>query len=214
MADNPKADKVLVDIEKLAAIKTAPHAIGMLSSFIERPLGITLSDQDNEEEIIIFMRQHGIVNIPWIILTLLLIIFPFFIVPLFAPLFTLSIFNSPLLGTILLSFYYIIVFGFALTSFITWYFNVGLVTNERLVDIDFFNILLRVISEARLDDIRDVTVTVAGTLGTFVDFGDILAQTEATQENIEFDRIPHPQQVATVINEIIDQIRESEGGGA
>ncbi len=88
--------------------------------------------------------------------------------------------------------------------FLNWYFNVGIVTSRRVIDIDFDSVLYKEVTSARLDKIEDITVKTGGYIESFFDFGTILIQTAATSEaNVVFDTVPHPTDVIEAINKLL-----------
>jgi hypothetical protein len=104
------------------------------------------------------------------------------------------------------------VFGtIMLAGFINWFFNVYIVTNERIVDVDFINILYKQVSSTRLNLIQDVTVKTGGVVRAFFDYGDVFVQTAGTEANFDFHAVPHPQQVAHEIEKLMELARQSEG---
>jgi len=101
------------------------------------------------------------------------------------------------------SFYYTVLVTFALIYFTIWYFNVGLVTNKRVIDLDVANILVKETSEARLSSIADVTYTQVGGIRGIFDYGDVRILTETYEQNIEFDRAPNPNMIRKIIGDLL-----------
>ena len=90
-------------------------------------------------------------------------------------------------------------------NFLGWFFNVYLVTDERVVDVDFYSLLYKQISDAGLEKIQDITYRVKGLAGSLINYGDILIQTAGEQPNIEFEAVPQPAEVVKILNELITQ---------
>lgn len=187
------------------------RAMFPLAAFAMDPSGVSFATQGENEEIHLFLRRHFITNIPWIVFATILIILPVFspfldsVVP-FANLLT------PKMSLVLLAFYYVVIFGtMILINFINWYFNVYIVTNERLVDVDFVNILYREVSSTRLNLIQDVTVKTGGVIRAVFDYGDVFIQTAGTETNFDFHAVPHAQQVAREIEKLMELARNKEG---
>ncbi len=180
-------------------LKVKPH---FYSSFAHFPEGVSFEEQEANENIILLIRRHFATNIPWIFASFLLILlpllFPFFL--------NFSPFPLPSSQTITfyIAFYYIVVFGFVLINFTLWYFNVGLVTNLHVIDIDLSGILYRQISQAKMEKIEDVTYRQAGFIRSLFNYGDVHMQTAGEEENIEYDRVPRPAKVAEIINDITE----------
>jgi hypothetical protein len=88
-------------------------------------------------------------------------------------------------------------------NILNWYFNVGIVTNKRVVDIDFHGIIYKEVTVARLNKIEDITVKSGGYFASFFDYGNVFIQTAGTEANVEFENIPFPSQVAQSINQLL-----------
>ena len=93
-------------------------------------------------------------------------------------------------------------FAFTFEKFLSWYFNVNIITDQRVIDIDFNNLLDKKFSEAELSAIQDVTSRVIGVGATLFNYGDILIQTAAELNQIIFGKIPNPEKVIKVLKEL------------
>jgi len=105
-------------------------------------------------------------------------------------------------------FYYLIIFAFILVEFTLWYFNIGLVTNKRVVDLDVSGILFKELSETRLNLIEDVSYSQVGSIRTVFNYGDVVMQTAGSKPNFEFDRAPDPARVVRIIADMIGGKKE------
>ena len=76
-------------------------------------------------------------------------------------------------------------------------------TNKRVVDIDWVNLLYRQVSEAQLEKIQDVTYKMSGILDSFFNFGSVFIQTAGPDPNFEFESVPNPDLVVRKINELL-----------
>jgi len=181
-----------------------PTRMRPLTAFAVNPLGLRFETQEEEEVVVLFLRQHFIVNLPWIAITILLLIAPTVIFP---KLFSALSIHFPFppgyyfIGTI---FWYVATFGFALASFIGWFFNIYIVTNERVVDIDFFYLLYKKFSEAELLKIQDISYTSGGILAAIFNFGNVTVQTAGESPNLEFDSVPFPEKVVETIRSLTE----------
>lgn len=82
-----------------------------------------------------------------------------------------------------------------LFSFLVWidyYFDVWIVTNERIVNIEQKGLFTRRISELRFSRIQDITATVDGLVPTMLNFGDVTVQTAAEEERFLFRQVADP----------------------
>lgn len=173
---------------------------GLLTCYATFPPATRFDTQEPGEVVVLFLRQHWIVNVVWILLVLLALSLPaaFPYIPFFNTL-------PAAFQLVLHLMFYLFVAGFALSHLMSWFFNIYLLTDERVVDIDFVNILYRRVSIAKLDEIQDVNVIASGAFETFFNYGSIFIQTAAEVTQFEFLNIPYPDKVSTIINQMIDQ---------
>lgn len=178
------------------------------TAYAMHPKGIKFETQDAEEEVILFLRQHIILLIPWLILGGLLLIVPTVLFPLLARFLALPVgipWNYVLIGII---FWYLATFGFMLTKFIQWYFNIFIVTDQRIVDIDFIQLLYKEFSEAQLSRVQDISYQTKGIVGTLFNYGDVLIQTAGEVPNFVFESVPRPNEVVNVISELAKKSKQ------
>lgn len=178
----------------------------MFTQLAVNPQGLRFETQEQEEKIYLFLRQHFIVNIPWILLTGVMLIAPTVIFPLVLRIIPFQVqipFGYMVIGTL---FWYLATFGFALANFITWYFNIYIVTNERVVDIDFLYLLYKEYSEAELSKIQDITYNTGGILATIFNYGNLSIKTAGDNPNLDFEKVPQPQMVVETIRELLEDI--------
>lgn len=172
------------------------------SSLGHYPKNVTFLHQDADEEVVLIIRRDFITNLPWILSFGVAALVPP-LVAFFAPFFFPSLSISATLALLTVLFYYLVLFGFVLLYFTIWYFNVGIVTNKRIIDVDVPNILIRELSEARINTIQDISYTQIGGIRSIFDYGNIDIQTEALRLTIEFDRAPSPNFIRKVIGDLI-----------
>lgn len=172
-----------------------------LSSFLVHPKIFSFTERDNDEEIILVLRRHWFTNIHWLLIALLMVFFPVFI-----PLVHLLDYFPGNFQFIAVLFWYLITFAFAFEQFLSWYFNVCIITDERVIDIDFNNLLVKKFTDAKISMIQDVTSTVVGVSQTVFNYGDILVQTASEIPEICFNKIPSPEKVVKVLQ----QLRQEE----
>lgn len=82
---------------------------------------------------------------------------------------------------------------------VDYYFDVWIVTDCRIVNIEQKGLFSREVSELELDKIQDITTDVRGVIPTFLNFGDLQVQTAAEQERFLFHNIPDPYEVKNII---------------
>ncbi len=171
----------------------------LFSAFCQYPQGIKLVNQENDEKIVLFLRRHFIKNINWISISITLLLLPIF---LFLPINFFNTFQDfvPLrFNLIFLAFYYLIVFGFMLTNFITWFYNLGIITTKQIIDIDFNDIMYREVAKVRIQDIIDAEYQQGGFFHSFFNYGNVFVQTEGLKPNFEFHAIPNPDSTTDIL---------------
>lgn len=177
-------------------------------AYISNPTEMHFESQEEDEKVVLLLRRHIITNIPWLAAGFIMFIAPPIIFPM------LSFFNPVSLPFrfqfIFTVFWYVLTFGTTLMGFLNWYFNVYIVTNERIVDVDFINLLYRQISSTRIARIQDVTYKVGGMLRAVFDYGDVYIQTAGTEDNFEFEAVPYPEMVAKKLLSLMEQKEEGK----
>ncbi len=169
-----------------------------LGAFVARPRNMNFESQGREEKIILLLRRHWITNMRWIFSAIGLAL-----APLLLTVFPLLGSFPPRLQAAALMLWYLLVLAFTIQQLLSWFFNVGIVTNKRVVDIDFFNLIHKRISDAELDRVQDVTFTVSGILRTMFNFGTVFIQTAAEKPELSFEDVPNPSLVTKVLEKIV-----------
>jgi hypothetical protein len=174
-----------------------------LTAFAVSPEGVKFETQETDEEVILFLRQHLIVLLPAVLILIVLLLSPVLILPAFFSTLTLP-FEVPaqyiVIGT---AFWYVMTFGVALTSFLRWFFNIYIVTQRRIIDIDFLHLLYKEFSETRIDKVQDLSFKSGGIFAAFFNYGDVIVQTAGDTPNIDFTTVPYPAKVVETISELI-----------
>jgi len=167
------------------------------SAFVVKPRNVSFEDQRDGETVLLVLRRHWITNVSWVISGILLIFVPF------------AFLNFPVITMLPLKFrlvvfitWYLLLIAFLFEKFLTWFFDVGIVTDQRVVDVDFYGLVYKEVSGAALDKVQDVTLRQIGAIRTVFDFGDINIQTAAETTTIDFEDIPHPQAVSLLLEDL------------
>jgi uncharacterized membrane protein YdbT with pleckstrin-like domain len=173
------------------------HTNNPFAAFAYIPDNVNFIAADSNERVILLLRKHPITNIPWIITAILMFIAP-------ALLDALPVFDSIPINIRLIAslFWYLITLAFVLEEFLSWFFNVYVVTDERVFDVDFVNLIYREITDANIDQIQDVTTKVGGVIPTLFNYGDVVIQTAAEIPQLEFIAVPRPDTAAQVLREL------------
>ena len=172
-------------------------SINSFSAFAPNPKNVDFEMREQNEKVLLILRKHPITNLRWIIISLLLILIPSIIAR-----FDFWVILPSNFQLILTLGWYLIVITYAFENFLTWFFNVYLITNERVVDIDFSNLIYKEVNSTNFDKIQDVTYKTGGIIRSLFCYGDILIQTAAEIEDIDFLGVPHPDKVAKMLEEL------------
>lgn len=174
------------------------------SGYDSTPSSVRFGDQMENEIPLLFLRKHFITNLPWIILALALSLIPVIIeLSISLGIFNLSIFSEDGKFLIYIFYYFFIISGYVFVHYLTWFYNISLVTNVRVVDIDFSNIVFEDVAATKLSQLEDVSYSQIGILRSIFDYGDVRLQTAGTASNFEFLAVPHPEKVIKTINNLI-----------
>ena len=194
----------------LARIKDAsgPRPLAAFSSF---PPKTEFTGQDRGENIVLLLRQHPAVLIPQVGMIIFLLLAPLIVPPLIN---LVNIELSPgdyMFGIGLGLLWMLLAISVAAVTFFKWFFNVNIVTNERIVDIDFDQLFNHKVSEAQLEKIEDISHTAVGMWAVIFDFGSVYVQTAAEQREFEFRRVPRPRDVQDTINDLLE-LKQTKNG--
>lgn len=175
----------------------------MFPSYVERPKNCFFEGQDPGEKILLLLRAHPITNIPWIALAFFVALMPFILPPIIALLqFNLSVIPANFF-IIFIMLNYLAVAMIVLEGFLEWYFNVTIITNEKVIDVDFEYLLYKGVDLAPLSKIEETDSITAGFLGTVFNFGNVRVQTAGATIAIEMKNIPQPAAVSDMILDLI-----------
>ena len=181
---------------------------GRLSAFNYLPKQVDFEMKQKEEEVILLLRKHPLTNVSWIFIAALM-----GVAPIVLSVFPLLSFLPKEFQLIAILGWYLITIAFLLENFLTWFFNVNIITDERIIDIDFFNLIYKRVSDTNIDKIQDVTYTMGGVTRTLFNYGDVFVQTAAEVPNFDFLAVPNPDKVAKILQDlrIEEEIEKLEG---
>lgn len=181
-----------------------------LSAFMYKPAGIHFETQEPGETIILLLRKHWITNLEWVIISIFLVVAPFLLFPILVIAGILPQQIPPVYLQFLFLSWYLITLSYLFGNFLLWYFTVSIVTGERIIDIDFINLLNKKFAETRIARVEDVTMRTGGFIRAIFDYGDVLVQTAAKEQEFQFFAVPHPEKVVRIINQLMET-EEEEG---
>lgn len=204
--------KELVEIERLEKSGKFSNYWG---SLVIAPKNMRFESLAEEEKIVVLGRRHFITNLGWIAL----VCFGFF-VPFFWNEFPIvaQVNDSVHLSMTVLWYSALIFWG--VQNFLLWFYNVYIVTDERLVDVDFFGLLYKNINVTQIRKIEDVNYSQKGILSSFFNYGNVVVETASEQRTgderrggespFTFESIEDPDEVVKIISELMEQEEEEE----
>lgn len=173
--------------------------------------------QGKDEKLLLLMRRHLITNVWWAGLVAVLIG-----VPLFWSEFPLISGVNPLTGLALAIFWYLGLAFFVLQNVLLWFYNVYIVTDERIIDVDFFGLLYKNINATQIRKIQDVNYSQVGMMSSLFNYGTVVVETAGEQRSDDrpaessaftFEAVSNPDQVVKVISELMEQEEKEEYEG-
>ena len=181
------------------------HRPHLFTSYAPNPPSVVaFSDKNEDEVLLLFLRRHLITNLPWVLKAILLALVPvgYELLNSFG-FFSINLL-TPEVKMIVYIFYYFAIFaGYVFVNYMTWFYNISLVTNERVVDIDFSDLVFENVSATKLSQVEDVNYKQIGCARSIFDYGDILVQTAASTDEFHFISVPHLEKVIRIINNLI-----------
>lgn len=85
-----------------------------------------------------------------------------------------------------------------------WYYNVNIITDRRVIDLDFKTIFNHTSSEARLEKIEDVSSVQGGAFSNILDIGTVHIQTAGAKTFIEFENVPKPREIQDILSDLLE----------
>ena len=163
-----------------------------------------LIKQKSYEKVKFIARRHIFTFFIQILLFVILGAMPFGLYLMIRSLFPTLLSAQPIyaLGVLLGSIYYLSVLLFFFTSFVDFYLDVWIVTNDRIIDIEQFGLFSRTISELELFRIQDITTNVHGIFPTIFKYGDVIVQTASTNVGVVFRSVKNPDKIRESLLEL------------
>ncbi|MFH1827117.1 MAG: PH domain-containing protein [bacterium] len=166
-------------------------------SYCIRP-NIHFEGQFDDEEVLLVVRPHPISQLSWIINGFILILI--LILVDITLLNSLTFMHFIVINTIS----FVLVLSFLWFNFLAYFFNIGIITNQRLIDVDYSTVFYKDISETIYSKIEDVSAKSTGVFQSFFDYGDVYIQTAGSDNNVQFKSIHKPSQVVKTIISLIE----------
>jgi hypothetical protein len=202
----PKARRHVDEYSEI--MRQSSPSSSLFDSFVAKPIDVSFDSQLDNEYVILLVRKHPITQLKYVAGAVLLILMPM----LFSYIKLFGFFPARYQFAALI-FWFMLISGYILESFLNWFFNCNIITDERVIDVDFESLIYKNISAAKLDNVEDITATTGGAVRSMFDFGTIKIQTAAATTEFEFEDVPHPAKITTLLNELLlEEEREKVEG--
>jgi len=152
------------------------------------------------ERLVKMIRQHKIKIVAPLILSFLIYFLAFF--------FLFYFISLGKMGMIFFSTLLFIGALYAFYKFYFWYFNVLILTNKRVIDIDQKKFFERVISDVAYRQIKDVIVRVKGLFQILTHSGTLYLILENKGDNFEIRYVANPEKIKDLILKLRDDDKE------
>lgn len=145
----------------------------------------------SSEEVVRIVRRYGLTFLPQGALGVAFLLLPFFLL--------FPLFRWGGWGILIFCLLVLVAIFYILRQLVIWYYNVFLLTNQRIIDIDQRGFFSRTISEAGYEKIQDITSRVKGPFQTLLGYGTVEIQTAGAKEQIAIEKVYNPQAVRDLI---------------
>lgn len=178
-------------------------------SCVPRPNRFRFESQQDDETVLLLGRRHFVTNFGWIATLCFASVIPF----VWGEFPFLKALDGNTLVSITMLWYLGLIF-FGIQSFLMWFYNVYIITNERLVDVDFVGLLSKTVNVAQISRVEDVNYAQKGILASFFNYGDVIIQTASEQRTPDtagemsaftFESVAFPDKVAGIISQLTEE---------
>ncbi len=161
------------------------------------PRRVKFENQEQREKIILLLRQHWVTQIHWLAALFLGVLVPLIFI--WVPILDFLPGNYQFMAFV---GWYLLLIAYVYEKFISWYYQVFIITDERVIDINFSNLIYKELSEAKIDNIEDITYKQGGVMRAAFNFGDVTMQTAGAEREFMIESVPEPNRVVKIINEL------------
>lgn len=211
LPDNPATEMVdaVTKLVQSGMQRSVWHSLTAL------PKGVNFEAQNDDENVVLFMRAHPVTNLPWMFAAIVILFIPMIwtVYPLLTGL------SIALRMAITTAWYFGLAF-FIFQKVVSWFYNVYIVSDERVIDVDFYGLLYKNVKTAPISRLEDVSYTQKGILSSFFDYGNVVVETASEQRSDSggegsgmfiFENVPSPNDVVKVISELMEKEEEEHG---
>jgi len=163
----------------------------------------------DDEKVELVLRRHWFVFLAPMAKPVLFIFVPLAIILwLFGISFFMSLLESFLWAIIIAGWFFFWLL-FALYEWFVWYFDIFILTDKRIIDVEQKSLFSKNVSEITYDKIQDTSYQVSGIAQTFLKFGTINVQTAGSDVAITINDVAAPAMIQEKISELSKKYGES-----
>ena len=175
------------------------------SVFMPFPRNTSFLGKEDDESVVLILRKHWQFLLPTILECIFLLLLPFIL--------SVIIPNLPNRGLFVFALFLVsllISSSLLIYRYVRWFYNVNIITDQRVIDMDFETLFSHKTTEARLEKIEDITFKQIGILSNLFDIGSIYIQTAGAKSEIEFKGIHNPKQVQDILSDLLESKKKGE----
>ncbi len=181
---------------------------------LNQPIKFDFPHKEVNEQVYMTVRRHYFVLMRHSIIFLFFFIFPAIIG---GAIYSLNISINqyafyPII-ILILAIYYLFVILFAMIKWIEYYYDIWIITDKRIIDMEQKSLFNHITSELRLDKIQDVTFEMKGLFASIFHYGNIYVQTAGAVQRFSFEEVPRSQQIKSLIIDLQGKIEDRRRNG-
>lgn len=166
------------------------------------------SNNENQVNIVIIARKHWIAFAGQFTLSIIFLLIPLIIYLILLTTHRVNLsgvlLNFAVLGT---SIYYLIAITFIFAGWVTFYYDLFILTEEEIVDVTQEGFWGRKIAQLSLLRVQDVSSHIKGFFPTMFGYGNVQIETAGEQsQTFYLECVPHPQIFAAKVLELHNQL--------
>lgn len=115
--------------------------------------------------------------------------------------------------TVAVVVWWVVAAAWLIISWFTWYFNLTLVTSQRIIDIEQHGLFLRRVREAPHEWIVEVTFEIKGLLATLFGYGNVYVNLGGEKKPICIEAVETPEIVKDKLSKVQEFSRRENASG-
>ncbi len=109
------------------------------------------------------------------------------------------------------SMYLLSLIAYFYISWLDYYLDIFIITNQRIIRLEQIVLFGRKISKASFHHIQDASSSVKGAINSILDVGTLFVETAGERENFSFQYVRNPNSIASKILDLQEKVWEEEG---